>query len=103
MVRNRVARGIPPIHRDPPIMKDLDKLAGLPPRSPTESLSVLEREAILAGNYWRLTQRRICETWNLSSSLVKRFKFAMYEAPLSIFRLPLGLATLWCVEPLWLP
>ena len=43
MVSNRVARGVPPIPREPPIMKDLDKLAGLPPRSPTESLSVLER------------------------------------------------------------
>ncbi len=103
MVRDRVARGLPPIPRDPPIMKDLEKLANLPPRSPTESLSVFEREAILVGIYWRLTQRRICETWSLSPSSVKRFKFAMYEAPLSIFRLPLGLATLWCVEPLWLP
>ena len=77
MVRNRVDRGIPPIPREPPIMKDLDKLAGLPPRSPTESLSVLEREAILVGIYWGLTKRRICKNWNLSSSSVKRFKFAM--------------------------
>ena len=75
-------------------MKDLDKLAGLPPRSPTESLSVLEREATLAGIYWGLTKRRICKNWNLSPTSVKRFKFAMYEAPWSIFRLPLGLAML---------
>ena len=58
-------------------MKDLDKLAGLPPRTKTESLLVFEREAILVGIYWRLTQRRICETWNLSPSSVEKFKFAM--------------------------
>ena len=61
MARNRVARGLPPIPREAPIMKDLDKLANLPPRTKTESLSVLEREAILAGIYWGLTKRRICK------------------------------------------
>ena len=77
-------------------MKDLDKLANLPPRTKTESLSVFERAAILVGIYWGLTRRRICETWNLSPSSIKRFRCAMYQVPLSSFRLPLGLATLWC-------
>ncbi len=72
----------------------MDKLAGLPPRSPTESLSVLEREATLVGIYWGLTKRRICDNWKLSPSSVEKFKFAICEAPLSIFRLPLGLAML---------
>ena len=41
-------------------MRDLGKLKELPPRSTSEALSVLEREAILVGMYWELTQNRIC-------------------------------------------
>jgi len=90
MVRNRVARGLPPIPREPQIIKDLGELANLPPRNWNEALTVLDKEAILARIYWGLTQRRICKNWNLSPTSVKRFKFAIYEAPWSIFRLPLG-------------
>ena len=60
MSRNRETRGVPPIPRNAPIMRDLGKLKELPPRSTSEALSVLEREAILVGMYWELTQNRIC-------------------------------------------
>ena len=88
MSRNSQSRGVPPIPRDPPIMKDLQNLKELPPRGSNESLSVLEREAILVGIFWGLTQKRICTHWKLSPSSVKRFRNELYEAPLSIFRLP---------------
>ena len=103
MVRKREIRGLPPIPRDPPIMKDLQRLKELPPRGSNESLSVLEREAILVGMYWGLTQKRICTHWKLSASAVKRFRNELNEAPLSIFRLPViiewvrGYSSVGCV------
>ena len=57
MSRNREPRGVPPIPRDAPIIRDLGKLMELPLRSTSEALSVLEWEAILVGMYWRLTQQ----------------------------------------------
>ena len=57
---NRVSRGVPPIARNAPIMRDLGKLKALPLRSTSEGLSVLERKAILVGMYWGLIQKRIC-------------------------------------------
>ena len=48
------------ISREPPIMRDLRTLKELPPRSGHDWLSTLEREAILGGRYWGLTQKRIC-------------------------------------------
>ena len=70
-------------------MRDLQILKKLPPRGSNESLSVLEREAILVGMYWGLTQKRICTQWKLSASVVKRFRNELYDAPLSIFRMHL--------------
>jgi len=64
------------------------RLKELPPRSGRDWLSMLEREAILVGMYWGLTQKRICDHWNLSPSAVKRFRNDLYEAPLSLFNLP---------------
>jgi len=40
-------------------MKDLGKLKELLPRSTSEALSVLEREAMLVGMFWGLTQKGI--------------------------------------------
>lgn len=75
---------------EPPIARDLEKLEELPPRSSSEALSVSEREAILVGKYWGLTQKRISAHRKLSPSSVKRFKNEMFEVPLSIFRLPVN-------------
>jgi len=52
--------GSQPISREPPIMRDLRILKELPPRSGRDWLSMLDREAILVGMYWGLTQKRIC-------------------------------------------
>jgi len=41
-------------------MKDLGKLKELLPRLTSEALSVLEREAMLVGMFWGLTQKGIC-------------------------------------------
>ena len=38
----------------------LPLINGIGIRSTSEALSVLEREAILVGMYWELTQNRIC-------------------------------------------
>ena len=59
MVRKSEIRGALPISREPPIMRDLQKLKELPPRGSNESLSVLEREAILVGMFWGLC--RYCD------------------------------------------
>ncbi len=88
LVTSRRGMGSQAISREPPIMRDLRTLKELPPRSGHEWLSTLEREAILVGIYWGLTQKRICTHWKLSASAVKRFRNELYEAPLSIFRLP---------------
>ena len=59
-VTSRRSMGHQAISREPPIMRDLRTLKELPPRSGHDWLSTLEREAILVGMYWGLTQKRIC-------------------------------------------
>ena len=71
------------------MIRDIKKLKQIAPRSaPNEPLSVLEKEAILVGMYWGLTVNRIASTWEVSKGSVKRFKNGLFEAPLSVFRLP---------------
>ncbi len=61
-VTSRRLRGSQSISREPPIMRDLRILKELPPRSGHDGLSTLEREAILVGMYWELTQSESAPT-----------------------------------------
>ena len=62
MSLNRSSRGVPQFPRKAQITKNLGKLKELLPRSTSEALPVLEREAILVGMYWELTQSESAPT-----------------------------------------
>ncbi len=87
MTQRQSRSGIPPHPRKPPIAGELETLAKLPPRTRGESLSALERLAVLNGLRYGLTPGRIAKQHGFSKKTVQRIKSRIYEDPLSIFHL----------------
>ena len=87
MTQRTSRSGIPPHLRKPPIAGELETLSKLPERERGESLSSLERLAVLNGLRYGLTPGRIAKQHGFSKTTVQRIKGRIYEEPLSIFDL----------------
>ena len=83
MTQRTSRSGIPPHLRKPPIAGELEILSKLPERERGESLSSLERLAVLNGLRYGLTPGRIAKQHGFSKTTVQRIKGRIYEEPLS--------------------